>query len=82
MKALLNLATPARVAAVVAYVVSIAYPGVNPNLRAAIVGAVTGLYVLCVAIVEAAERKHGTVSSSQSHASAPRPPSTAVKEIR
>lgn len=79
MNTISTLVTPARVAALVAYVVTVAYPGIDANLRGAIVGAVTGLYILCVAIIEVAERKHGPPPSSQVRASAPRTP---VKEIR
>jgi hypothetical protein len=64
LRTIFALVTPARVTAVVAYAVSVAYPGVDPSLRAAIVGAVTGLYILCVTIVEVTERKHGGVVQS------------------
>jgi hypothetical protein len=69
-----NLVTPARVAALVAYIVSIALPSVDPDTRALIVGAVTGLYILAVAAVEVADRKRRVagVVSSPAPASEPR----------
>lgn len=73
----LSLVTPARVTVFVAYVVNLAYPGVEPDLRAAIVGAVTGVYVLAVAIVEHAERKHGAAGS----VSSPAPASAPVTDV-
>lgn len=60
----ISVVTPARVTAAVAYVVGVVYPGVSPDLRVAIVGAVTGVYVLGVTAVEVAERRSGAVSSS------------------
>lgn len=80
----LSTVTPARVAAFVAYLMASAYPGVPPVARAIVVGAVTGLYILGVAAVEVAERKHQPVQPSESVGASPRTThiKTEVKEIR